>query len=65
MTDDELQKLAFRAKVAARRVGTEGFISCRGEMDGQKTVLIWQFNTAADAARFKLERAMLNAGLRH
>jgi hypothetical protein len=64
MTNDELQQLVFRAKVAARRVGTEGFIACRGEIEGQRAALIWRFGTTADAERFKLEREMLNSGFR-
>jgi hypothetical protein len=56
MSENELATLVAFAQHSRNRKGAQGFIACRGEMEGQTGVLVYTFRDAACAAVFQMRR---------
>jgi hypothetical protein len=52
MSASELNTFVALAQQSRYRKGTEGFIACRGEMQGQAAIIVYSFRDAANAAAF-------------
>jgi hypothetical protein len=64
MSENELNTLVAFAQHSRYREGTQGFISCRGEMDGQTGIVVYSFRDAASAAAFQRRRQIQASPLR-
>jgi hypothetical protein len=56
MTESELSTLVALALQSRSRRGAQGFIACRGEMEGQTGIIIYSFSNVASAAAFQMRR---------
>jgi hypothetical protein len=56
MSQSELNTLVAFAQQSRYRTGTQGFVACRGEMQGQVGIIIYSFQDAISAAAFQKKR---------
>jgi len=56
MTHVELNKLVAGAEQICRKLGTRGFIRCRGALEGQTGIIIYCFEDSASAGAFQTGR---------
>jgi len=64
MSENELSTLVAFAQHSRNRKGLQGFIACRGEMEGQIGILVFSFRDAASAAAFQMRRQIETKPLR-
>jgi hypothetical protein len=56
MTERDLNALVALTQQSRNRRGPQGFIGCRGEMDGQTGIIVYSFTDATSAAAFHMKR---------
>ena len=64
MNESELSTLVAFARHSRYGERTQGFVVCRGEMDGQTGVIIYSFKDAASASAFQMKRQIQASPLR-